>query len=85
MEVVTRNVIGDVENKTVLMIDDIISTAGTVCEAAKIVMEYGAKDVICGATHAVLVGPALERLNSSPISSIIVSDTLPNGNRFKLI
>lgn len=85
MEVVTRNVIGDVEGKTVLMIDDIISTAGTVCEAAKVVMEYGAKDVICAATHSVLVGPAIDRLNTSPISSIIVTDTLPNGDRFQSI
>ncbi len=83
VDVVTRNVVGDVEGKTVLMIDDMISTAGTVCEAADVVMEYGARDVICAATHAVLVGPAMKRLAEAPISSIVVTDTIPNGDRLR--
>ncbi len=80
-EVASRNVIGDVEGRTVILIDDMITTAGTVCEAAKVVMDQGATDVICAATHAVLVGPAIERLAEAPISRIIVTDTIPNHGR----
>jgi len=76
-QVTTGTLIGDVKGKTVLMFDDMISTAGTVCEAAKVVMERGARDVIAAATHAVLVGPAIERLLASPISKIIVCNTIP--------
>ncbi len=85
MEVVTRNVVGDVEGRTVLMIDDMISTAGTICEAARVVMENGATDVICAATHAVLVGPAVERIAESPISRLVMTDTVPNHRRFDAI
>ncbi len=81
MKVATRNLIGDVKGRTVLMFDDMISTAGTVCEAAKMLMEHGARDVIAAATHAVLVGLAMERLNEAPISRIVVTDTIPNGSR----
>ena len=81
MKVSTKNLIGEVKGRTVLMFDDMISTAGTVCEAAKMVMEHGAKDVIVSATHAVLVGLAMERLSESPISQIVVTDTIPNGQR----
>jgi ribose-phosphate pyrophosphokinase len=84
-EVVTRNVIGDVEGRTVLMIDDMISTAGTICEAANVVMEHGARDVLCAATHAVLVGPAVDRIAESPISRVIVTDTVPDHRRFGAI
>ena len=49
------------------------------------VTEHGATDVICAATHAVLVGPAMERLSDSPISRIIVTDTIPNGRRTNAI
>lgn len=76
-DVTTGNLIGNVQNKTVLMFDDMISTAGTVCEAAKLVMEKGAKRVIAAATHPVLVGPAVERLNKSPISQVVVCNTIP--------
>jgi ribose-phosphate pyrophosphokinase len=79
--VTTGNLIGNVTNKTVLMFDDMISTAGTVAEAAKLVMERGAKDVIAAATHPVLVGPAVERLLASPISKIVVCNTIPFAQR----
>ena len=79
------HLIGDVKDKTVLMFDDMISTGGTVVEAAKLVMEEGAKDVICAATHAVLAGPAMEKLANSPISKIVVTDTIPEGDRCGLI
>ncbi len=80
-KVETGNLIGDVKGKTVLMFDDMISTAGTVCEAAKLVMDKGAKDVIAAATHPVLVGPAVERLLASPISKIVVCNTIPFAER----
>lgn len=79
------HLIGDVKNKTVLMFDDMISTGGTVVEAAKLVMEEGASDVICAATHAVLAGPAMEKLSAAPISKIVVTDTIPAGPRCDLI
>jgi len=75
------HIIGDVEGKTVLMVDDMISTAGTICEAAKLVMNRGAKDVIAACTHPVLVGLAMERLAAAPISRIITTDTIPCGRR----
>jgi len=84
-EVVSANLIGDVKDRTVLMVDDMISTAGTVCNAAELVMERGARNVIVGATHAVLVGLAMERLQESPISRVIVTDTIPCGERCRPI
>ncbi len=81
-EVTTGHLIGDVKNKTVLMFDDMISTAGTVCEAARLVMEAGANRVIVAATHAVLVGLAMERLAEAPIEQIVVTNTIPGGDRF---
>jgi ribose-phosphate pyrophosphokinase len=82
-KVAIGNLIGNVQGKTVLMFDDMISTAGTVCEAAKLVMEKGAKDVIAAATHPVLVGPAVERLLASPISRVVVCNTIPMTERVK--
>ena len=79
------NLIGDVENKNVLMFDDMISTGGTVVEAAKLVMDEGANDVICAATHAVLAGPAMQKLADSPISKVVVTDTIPDSGRCELI
>ncbi len=75
--VTTGALIGNVEGKTILMFDDMISTAGTICEAAKLVMERGAKKVIAAATHAVLCGPAIERLAAAPISQLVVTNTIP--------
>jgi ribose-phosphate pyrophosphokinase len=80
-DVTTGNLIGNVQGKTVLMFDDMISTAGTVCEAAKLVKAHGAKDVIAAATHAVLVHPAMERLAKSPISKVVVTNTIPMDAR----
>jgi len=83
--VTTSHLIGSVEGKTVLMFDDMISTAGTVCEAAKLVMDRGAKEVIAAATHPVLVGPAVERLAASAISKIVVCNTIPFQQRHEPI
>jgi ribose-phosphate pyrophosphokinase len=79
------NLIGDVQGKTVLMFDDMISTGGTVVEAAKLVVAEGAIDVVCAATHAVLAGRAMENLASSPISKIVVTDTIPENGRCEQI
>ncbi|MCE9589562.1 MAG: ribose-phosphate pyrophosphokinase [Planctomycetes bacterium] len=84
-EIVAANLIGEVKGKTVLMVDDMISTAGTVCEAAKLVMERGAKDVYAACSHPVLVGLAMERIAESPIRQVIVTDTIPCGPRCKPI
>lgn len=75
------NLIGDVKDRTVIMFDDMITTAGTVVGAAELVMSRGAKEVIVACTHAVLVGPALQRLLKAPISRVIVTDTIPGGER----
>lgn len=80
-QVVSSNLIGTVEGKTVLMYDDMISTAGTVCEAARLVKLRGARRVIAAATHPVLVGPAVDRLAGSPIDRIVVTDTIPIDGR----
>jgi ribose-phosphate pyrophosphokinase len=79
--VTTGNLIGTVEGKSVLMFDDMISTAGTVCEAAKLVMEKGARQVIAAATHGVLVGMAMQRLAEAPISKLVVTNTVPLDGR----
>lgn len=76
-DVEAQEIIGEVEGRNVLMCDDIIATAGTICSAAKLVRERGAKKVYVGATHGVLAGPALERLSKAPIDEIIVTDTIP--------
>ncbi|MEM7577956.1 MAG: ribose-phosphate diphosphokinase, partial [Planctomycetota bacterium] len=75
------NIIGDVKDKTVLMVDDMISTAGTICEAAKLVKQHGAKDVVAATTHGVFVGLAIERIVDSPISKVYSTDTIPCAGR----
>ncbi|MEO1583058.1 MAG: ribose-phosphate pyrophosphokinase [Planctomycetota bacterium] len=76
-EVTTGHIIGDVEGKTVLMVDDMISTAGTICQAAELVRDHGAKDIIVGATHGLFVGPAFERIKRAGISRVVVTNTIP--------
>ncbi|HNX92149.1 MAG TPA: ribose-phosphate pyrophosphokinase [Syntrophomonas sp.] len=71
------NVIGDVDGKSVIIIDDIIDTAGTICAAAQVMMDKGAKDVYACCTHPVFSGPAMERLEKAPIKEIIVTNTIP--------
>ena len=71
------NIIGDVEGKSVILVDDMIDTAGTLCNSAKAVMEVGkAKEVYACATHGVLSGPAIERIQESPIKELILLDTI---------
>jgi ribose-phosphate pyrophosphokinase len=71
------NVIGDIENKNCLILDDMIDTAGTICNAAKALMDLGARSVYACATHAVLSGPALERIEASPIKEMVLLNTIP--------
>jgi len=70
------SLIGDLDNKTVFIIDDMIDTAGTICNAARTAVNNGAISVIAIATHPVLSGPAIERLKEAPIEKIIISDTI---------
>lgn len=70
-------IIGDVKDRNVLMIDDIIATAGTVLQACRLVREHGAKRIIVAATHGVLCGPAVDRLEQAPIDHLAVTDTIP--------
>ena len=70
------NVIGEVKGRTCLMLDDMIDTGGTICQGATALMEHGAKDVVACCTHAVLSGPAMDRIAASPISKLIVLDTI---------
>jgi ribose-phosphate pyrophosphokinase len=72
-----QEIIGDVEGKNVLMCDDIIATAGTVCSAASMVKDRGATKVLVGATHGVFAPPALDRLGKAPIDQVVVTDTIP--------
>lgn len=71
------NIIGDVSDKDVIMVDDIIDTAGTVVNGAKALYENGAKRVFVVCTHAILSGPAVKRLNDSDIIEIVTTDTVP--------
>ena len=77
---VVETIIGQVEGRDVLMVDDMIATAGTLCEAARIVRDRGARTIRAAATHAVFAGPALERLESAPFTEIVVTDTIPISN-----
>jgi ribose-phosphate pyrophosphokinase len=71
------NIIGNVNNKKVILVDDMIDTAGTLCNAANAVMEGGALEVYACATHAVISGDAIKRINDSPLKKVLVLDTIP--------
>jgi ribose-phosphate pyrophosphokinase len=71
------NVIGEVEGKSVILIDDIIDTAGTVCNAAQVLLDKGACEVYVCCTHPVFSGPAIERMAAAPFKEIIVTNTIP--------
>lgn len=77
------NVIGDVKGKVSLILDDMIDTAGTTVQAAEVLMEKGATKVSAVCTHAVLSGPAVERINSSPLKEVIVTNTIPLDSKKK--
>lgn len=75
------NIIGSIEGKNVLMIDDIIDTAGTITSAAAALRERGAKDIYVSCTHPVLSGPAIERLEESCIKEVITTNTIPTDQK----
>jgi ribose-phosphate pyrophosphokinase len=74
---VSLDVIGDVEGRTAILVDDMIDTAGTICGAAELLIERGASRVIALATHPLFSGPAAERLENSPIEKVVVTNTIP--------
>ena len=74
---VANRVVGDVEGKSCVIVDDLIDTAGTIAGAVRVVLEAGAKDVIVAATHGVLSDPAVERLQQCGAREVIITDTLP--------
>ena len=71
------NIIGDVDGRTCLIVDDIVDTAGTLCNAAKALKEAGAKRVVAYCTHPVLSGRALENLTGSALDELVVTDSIP--------
>jgi len=71
------HVLGDVKGKNVVMVDDMAATAGSLVEAASVLRKYGAKEVYAAVTHAVLCGPAIERLTGSEIKELVITDTIP--------
>lgn len=71
------NIMGEVEGKNIVIVDDIIATAGSVVEAANALKNAGAKDVYSAISHPVLCGPAIERIVASPIKELVVTDTIP--------
>ncbi|MGX7092887.1 ribose-phosphate diphosphokinase [Hutsoniella sourekii] len=70
------NIVGDIDGKIAILIDDMIDTGGTICLAAEALMEKGAKEVYVTCTHPVLSGPAVERLEQAPIKKVIITDTI---------
>jgi ribose-phosphate pyrophosphokinase len=71
------NIIGEVEGKSCVLVDDLVDTAGTLCHAAKALKDVGAKRVVAYITHPVLSGPAIERIEASVLDELVVTDTIP--------
>ncbi|MGM0418780.1 MAG: ribose-phosphate diphosphokinase [Thermodesulfobacteriota bacterium] len=87
----SMTVVGDVKNKQAVILDDMVDTAGTLTEASKVIMQEGAKEVYAFCTHPVLSGPALDRIEQSPIVKLVAADTVPlseraaNSDKIKII
>ena len=79
------NLIGDVDGRTCLLVDDMVDTAGTLCSAATALKERGAIKVIAYCTHAVLSGKALENIRGSSLDELVVTDTIPLSAEAKSI
>ncbi len=82
-KVEAQEIIGEVEGRNILMCDDIIATAGTVCSAAGLVKQRGAEKIYIGATHGVLAEQALKQLGQAPIDEVVVTDTIPLSSQAK--
>ena len=80
-EIAVEHVIGDGDGRNCILVDDMISTAGSITEAARVLKKNGAKDVTISVTHGVLCGPAVERLDACPAERILVTDTNPLEGR----
>lgn len=78
------NVIGEIEGRNVILVDDIIDTAGTIVKAASVLKSFGAKKVYGCATHGVLSGPALERIHTSELEKFVITDTIPLSDEAKI-
>ena len=76
-EAEVMSIIGEVSGKVTLMIDDIVDTAGSLCEGAKALRKLGAKQIIAACTHAVLSKNAVEKINASEIEQLVITDTIP--------
>jgi ribose-phosphate pyrophosphokinase len=77
------HIIGDVAGEVCIIVDDMIDTAGTLCQAAKALKEKGAREIYACATHAVLSGPALERINESCLEEVVVTNSIPLDDKVK--
>jgi ribose-phosphate pyrophosphokinase len=88
-EIAIEHVIGDVDGRNAIIVDDMISTAGSITEAARVLKTNGAKEITICVTHGVFCGPAVERLNACPVERILVTDTNPFGgntpNRLEVV
>jgi ribose-phosphate pyrophosphokinase len=71
------NLIGEVQGKDCIIIDDIIDTAGTLCGAARALADEGARKIVACASHGVLSGPAVKRIAESPLTEVVVTDSIP--------
>lgn len=83
-EVEKMTIIGDVEGKNVLITDDMFDTCGTVCTAASILKDHGAKDIYAAGTHGIFSGPALERIEASCLEKVIITDSIPQKRSGKI-
>ncbi len=79
--VAMTNIVGDVKGKKILMFDDMITTGGTIAEASKILKDHGCGDICVAASHGIFAGPAVDRLAKAPITQVVVTDTVPMGER----
>lgn len=74
---IATTVIGEVKDKQAIIFDDEVDTAGSMIETAKILESFGAREIYAGCTHGVLSGPAIERIQNSPIKELVITDTVP--------
>ena len=77
------NIIGDVKNKTCIIVDDIIDSGGTIVNAAEALAKKGAKDIYVFITHAVLSGEAIRKIKNSKIKKLVITDTIDNSKKIK--
>ncbi|WP_261319351.1 ribose-phosphate pyrophosphokinase [Microbulbifer agarilyticus] len=77
------NIIGEVSGRTCLLVDDMVDTAGTLCNAAKALKDHGAKKVVAYCTHPVLSGKAIDNLNNSVMDELVVTDSIPLGDKME--